>query len=79
MSDEYDALLSAEQVFLDRVCYDEIERLYKAVRGGDQAAFRRLTEIAMSGWSDDHPMKLREAKADRALQLLYWFKESKTN
>jgi hypothetical protein len=60
-------------------CDDEIERLYKASRAGDDTAYKRLTKIAMTGWGVDHPMKLREAKADKALWFLYQFKESKTN
>lgn len=72
-AEEYAALVDLEQAFLDHVTDDEIHRAYVAAQKGDAGAFRQLTLIAKEGWQAGGATP-RQAKADRAIQMIYWFR-----
>lgn len=73
---EYDALLQLEDVFLGNVHDEAVREAYLAARRGERAGWKALTEIAAPAWKGDVKASPQQVKADRALQLLYWFKQS---
>lgn len=70
---DYNDLLEVEEVFLTCVRDEEIASLYKAGRAGVGTAVPALLDIAKGGWDTRAPT-VREVKADRAMEILSWFR-----
>jgi hypothetical protein len=74
---EYEGWARVEEVFLEKVEDDEIRKLYLHAKAGDKSAFLALVNIAYNA-SPDYPSPFleRSAQADRAIEILFWLRNS---
>lgn len=72
--EDYGQLLKLESAFVDNITDDAVREHYFAARRGDAVAFNELNTIAKEGWDDPANTTLRHAEADRAIELICWFR-----
>ena len=71
---DYEDLLELETAFLEHVNDEEIKTLYMGVRRGGDTEFQALVRIAKGGWSNPRTATPKMSKADRAIQIIQWFR-----